>query len=633
MKVLLAGLASVVVTASVFAQSWPVGSIPAEIKRGADAVIRHAETEFEYLSPTLSKERNVRVVTVLTGDGEGAAYFSDSADKFRSFSDFSGEIYDASGKLLRKIKKSELLHSDYSISAFLDDNRIYYCQPNVPNPPFTVKYEWEITTKNGVWAFPWFLPRPSSSFGVEKAVYRLKAPSDMKFTEKAYNIEPCHESTASDGIQTHIWSVENMPPVFSEPYRKPGWETTPVVYFSPEEFIYDGVAGSMKDWEAYARWQWKLLDRSSDVPQELKTVVADLTKDADDDEEKIRILYDYLGRTTRYVSIQIGIGGFQPMSIGEVYETKYGDCKALSNYLRMMLAECGIESYYAEIGVDRRSIPRDFASPSMSNHAILMVPRASDTLWVECTNPELPLGYRHDGIVGQNALVYKNGTAEVITVPRYADSLNLSERRARVTLNAQGGARAHVSIFNRLHMYDSWRTFDKMKIEERLNTLSSRMNVPMALIFNPVYSEDKGSVPTATVEYDMEAPLFGSRTGGRLFLNTMSFLKPFSVRFGRSARREDICVQEGYLSVDMTEIALPEGVFEIETMPAPVALDGKYGSYSMVCRPVDGGIEIERRFLLRSGTWDKEEFGEFRDFVETVSRYDNSKIVLKNAAE
>ncbi len=423
----------------------------------------------------------------------------------------------------------------------------------------------------------------------------------------------------------------NIVPLPVEPFRKPDYEIAPAVYFSPEEFIYDGVAGSMKDWEAYARWQWKLLDRSSDVPAELKTLVADLTRNATNDEEKIRILYDYLGETTRYVSIQIGIGGFQPMSIDEVYKTGYGDCKALSNFLRIMLAQCGIESHYAEIGVGRRSIPRDFVSPAMSNHAILMVPLASDTLWVECTNPELPLGYRHDGIAGQNALVYKNGTAEVVTVPGYADSLNLSERDALVTLNEEGGARAHVTTFNRLHRYDSWSSFDKIKVEERLNAIRSGVNVALAVISNPSYSAKKSRVPASTTEYDLEAPIFGSRTGDRLFVNAMSFRKPFTARFGRSARRGDICVREGYHEVDTTEIILPEGAFDIETLPPPVSLDNNYGSYSMICRPADNGIEIERRFLIRSGTYGKEKLDEFRLFLETVSKYDNAKIVLKKS--
>lgn len=630
----LAALAAVIAPTAARAQNWSVASIPDELKKDADAVVRLSETEFEYVSPLLSRERSTTVVTVLKRDGLGAANFQNYSDKFRSFSRFSGEIYDASGKLLRKIKNSELLYTDYSTSAFLDDTRTHYCQPNLPNPPFTVKYEWEITTKNAVWAFPPFVPQWAGSVGVERAEYRLKAPTDLKFYTKAYNFTPDYVTVpGKEGTVTHTWSVSDITPLPHEPWSKPSWEILPALYLSPDEFIYDGVAGRMDSWQGYATWQWQLLDRSSDVPAELKALVADLTEDASDDMEKIRILYDYLGRETRYVSIQIGIGGFQPMSIEEVYKTKYGDCKALSNLMRMMLAECGIPSYFVEIGVGRRSIPRDFASPAMSNHAILMVPMAADTLWVECTNPELPLGYRHDGIIGQNALVYIDRSAEVVTVPRYADSLNLSERRARVTLSADGSAVAHVATTGHIHRYSEIMGFRSANSDKRLNYLRSQVNIPVALISNPSYREEKSALPFNVIEYDLETPGLGSRTGERLFVPVMTFRKPLSFRFPRTARKGDICNREGDYDVDITELVLPAGVFEVEALPPPVSLDNKYGAYSMVCRPTDEGIEIERRLLLRTGTYDVGEFDAFREFIDAVTKYDNAKIVLKNAAK
>lgn len=39
------------------------------------------------------------------------------------------------------------------------------------------------------------------------------------------------------------------------------------------------------------------------------------------------------------------------------------------------------------------------------NHAILQVPLPEDTLWLECTNPQLPFGYVHSGIAGHDALL------------------------------------------------------------------------------------------------------------------------------------------------------------------------------------------------------------------------------------
>jgi hypothetical protein len=616
------------------ARSWAVAAIPEELKRDADAVVRLDRTEVEYVSPTLSRERHVTVVTILKGDAERLAYFDSYSDKFRSFSSFAGEIYDANGNLVRKIKNAELQFSDYSISGFADDNRTHFCHPNVPHPPFTIKYEWEITTKNAVWVFPSFAPQPTKSTGVERAEYSLSLPHGVKFRHKAYNFDPKYSSVAEKNGETHRWSVENIAPTPREPFVKPGWESRQAMYLSLEDFIYDGVEGSMNDWQSYARWQWKLLDRSSSVSPEMKADVARITAGATDDLEKIRRLYKFLGETTRYVSIQIGIGGFQPMSTEQVRRTGYGDCKALSNYMRLMLAECGIESHYVEIGMGRRSIPNDFASPYMSNHAILMVPMAADTLWVECTNPKLPLGYRHDAIVGQNALVYSNGSASVINVPRYDDSLNLSSRRAHVTLYADGSAVAHVSTTRKTHRFEGTASFANHDTKDRLNSLRQEVNIPVAMISNPTYREDKSATPHSVIEYDLKTTSLGARTGGRLFIPVMKFRKPLSQRFGRGERTGEIATY-GYSDHDTTEIELPKDTLTVEAIPPPVALESKYGSYAMVCTQTEKGIKIDRRFTLRTGVWSRDEFAKFKAFIEAVTKGDNGRVVIvaKNSGE
>lgn len=117
------------------------------------------------------------------------------------------------------------------------------------------------------------------------------------------------------------------------------------------------------------------------LPSLAREKIKELVKDATNDREKVKILYDYLGQSTRYVSIQLGIGGYQPLFASEVFKTGFGDCKALSNYLKAMLSVVGIPSYYAGIkadGTEKRLYP-DFPNFNQMNHVILQVPLAADT--------------------------------------------------------------------------------------------------------------------------------------------------------------------------------------------------------------------------------------------------------------
>lgn len=83
----------------------------------------------------------------------------------------------------------------------------------------------------------------------------------------------------------------------------------------------------------------------------------------------------------------------QPIAAADVNRTGFGDCKGLSNYMRAMLTELGIPSVYTVISTTNRRLLADFASANQNNHVILQVPLPNDTLWLECTNPTLPLGY------------------------------------------------------------------------------------------------------------------------------------------------------------------------------------------------------------------------------------------------
>ena len=86
----------------------------------------------------------------------------------------------------------------------------------------------------------------------------------------------------------------------------------------------------------------------------------------------------------------------------------YGDCKALTNYTRVLLKTVGIESYYTVVYGDRRieNFEQDFVS-MQGNHIILAIPSNDNYIYLECTSQTSPFGYNADFTDDRYALIVK----------------------------------------------------------------------------------------------------------------------------------------------------------------------------------------------------------------------------------
>lgn len=71
---------------------------------------------------------------------------------------FSGEVRDASGNVIRKIKKSELKITEYS-DGLVSDDYYYFFEYTPSRYPVTITYEWEIKNSDGLIGYPSFVPQ------------------------------------------------------------------------------------------------------------------------------------------------------------------------------------------------------------------------------------------------------------------------------------------------------------------------------------------------------------------------------------------------------------------------------------------------------------------------------------------
>ena len=74
-----------------------------------------------------------------------------------------------------------------------------------------------------------------------------------------------------------------------------------------------------------------------------------------------------------------------------------------------------------------------------TNHVILTIPQADGSnMVVECTNPQLPLGFISGDYAGHQALQVVNGMGKLIRIPEYTPDNNYEKIVADVQLQADG---------------------------------------------------------------------------------------------------------------------------------------------------------------------------------------------------
>jgi hypothetical protein len=607
-----------------------VANIPDSLKKDAYTVVRCDDVCFDVKSIRSGSEKVRKIITVLHRNGEKDAFFFYPASSFDELKSFSGKLYDAQGKLLRKYKMSDLYSTEYS-RELASDAKLYVLECQAPSIPFTVEYEYEGKLEGGILSFGRFSPISTSHQSVQKGSYRLQVQESITPRIKSFNGMSAPTKSTKDGTITYVWQFENLNAIPLEKLAPPIKDFLPYVMMEPTEFTYDGFPGSMKDWLSIGQWNYDLTIGRDLVPEPLKSKILELTKNAKNDREKVRIVYDFLGATTRYVSIQLGIGGFRPMSAEEVYKTGFGDCKALTNYLKSMLSVVGVESNACDIRFsesDKRFYD-DFPA-FMANHVILMVPLKKDTLWLECTNTKVPFGFVHNGIAGHDALVCKATGSHLARLPDYPDSLNLEQFSARVNLTLEGNAEVRMHKRSRVKIYDDLIGFPSWKPSDQLDHLRSDIVLPNVTMGSLQIIDNKTELPEMEVTLTWSTSLYGNKTGNRMFLPVNVFRGGFDY-LKTNKRMTDIKIDAGFLDADSILIVLPEG-FEIESLPASFTEKTRYGNFSSSITTKDNNILIVQRAFLSSGYYKKSEYQDFQGFLNKITAAYKAKITLRKKA-
>jgi len=603
--------------------------IPDSLQKGADVVKRDEEYILTIKSPAKYTLYERHVYTILNPAASHYAAYKTSYDKFCSINSVSGKLFNKMGKQVKHTKKSEWKdYSSYDGFSLLSDARYKENEFYSTDYPYTVEYE-EEDDVNGTKDFPIWMPQKNPYMSVQNSKFTVIAPAEYIVRYKPLNFKGDPVITQRGGLKTYVWEIKNIPAKKYEASAPSFTEITPTVFFAPSTFEVQGYSGDMSTWEGYGKFIYQLLKGRDVLPDGIKRKVHELTDNIKGNREKIFILYDFLQTNTRYISVQLGIGGWQPFEAAYVAEKKYGDCKALSNYMIALLKEAGITGKYVEIsaGKSLRPFIEDF-SFSQFNHVICCVPLNKDTVWLECTSQTGSPGYMGSFTGNRKALLIDETGGHVVYTPVFTATDNLKIRKVKAIADEQGNLSAEItSTYTGLQQELPHSLMYDATMKEREKYLNQMFNLPMYEVIKNDYKEHKGVVPSMDEYLQIRLNNYAIITGKRLFIIPDIFGVATEKLLADTARQCDYIIRDPYRDIDSVEIKVPKG-YRPESMPKNISLETKFGKYMSSVKILDDTIIYYRLMEQYGGRFPPKEFNELVKFYEQVYKSDRSKLVL-----
>lgn len=609
---------------------YPATAIADSLKSDAYAVIRLSETSYVRHSVERYSIDYHYVVTILDKKGDYAGYLGVAYDRNSEVTSFEGTIYNGFGIETDKLKKSDLTDQVYNGSSTLfSDNRLLTCKFSALNYPMTVEYTYRVEY-DGVVGFSRWVPQRNYNISVERSILSFETPKDIDFRYKILNYKFEESKTEDDKVNRYRWEASNMIAEEYLPHSPNSIDYNPSILLAPNEIAYEGTEGDFSTWKSYGEWSYNLIKTQNNLPQEAIDKVRSLTDTIESKVDKVKAVYKYMQGTTRYINIALGIGGFKPIDAQEVYSKGYGDCKALSNYTRVLLETIGIESYYAEIGTgssQQLKFP-SFASANQTNHIILAVPLESDTIWLECTNQNAPFGFLGSSTSNRYALLITEEGGVLAKTTKLNSEANLREVNSTLDVTESGDAQFKLEANFKNCAYEEIFGLIYAGKEEQKKILLSNLEGNTKEISK--YSVADISKDFAESELKVEGSIkkVGKKAGDRMLISPQYMLDLSLIKKVKLDRKLDIYISQDYNNSDILSISIPKG-YQIENIPECVKLESILGDFSLDFKTEGDKIIATRRYSKRSGRYDSSSFKDINDFFSAVKKAINSKIIIK----
>ena len=442
---------------------------------------------------------------------------------------------------------------------------------------------------------------------------QVSVPKERALKWKSPGIQPKISDEGSRRIFT--WVSSQVTQKSSEQEKKAKEET---VYRTTRGKLPppDVQISTFQSWAEIGAWYNSLQQKRVKPSEEIRAKAAELTKNAKDDDAKLRAIYAYISTQFRYIGVAFGIGRYQPHSAGDVMGNQYGDCKDKHTLLASLLEAVGFQVYPALINTFHE-LDAEVPSPSQFDHVITAVAAKNGYTWLDSTAEVAPFGYLLSVLRDKPALAVQGNNAKLVTTPAEPPMKALQDFQMDAKLADDGTLTGKVER--------SWSGDDAqifLRAGFRKTPMSQWKDLVQQISYMSGFSGEVSDVnvsrPEKTDEpfritYAYTRKDYPQWSEHRISAPTPNLILPAA---------DDVPTQPFYLG-DLGEVNFESRVETpkeyIPQLPRDVGISDSFASYSATYRVKDGALCSSRKLVVKAREVPTSEYEVYKKFSKAVA--------------
>jgi len=376
-------------------------------------------------------------------------------------------------------------------------------------------------------------------------------------------------------------------------------------------------------------WYHSLVKSIDNDVATLQPIVDKLTKDSQNEEEKIKAIYYWIQENIRYIAFEDGIAGFRPENCQNVVKKKYGDCKGMANLTKQMLQLAGLDARLTWIGT--RRLAYDYSSPSLAvdNHMICSVLHNGEFVYLDATEEFNELGEYAERIQGRQVLIEDGEQFILKTVPVSKAEANKMVVSKKLKIEEETLAGKGTYRFEGESKANFLYKLNNIKQNHQEEALKYYINeedksYKVDNVESSTIDDRDGAM---TVDYDLRWENAVSAYGDEIYID-LDFSKEFGKFKFSEKRTQDYLFSHKIHRQTIVELEIPEG-YQTGFLPENLNKQHADFEFKVNFEVKDNTLRYFKEIILHKAEVNRASFDTWNEFIDALGKTYEQQIVLK----